>query len=260
MDKKATGLNDLYDKFRENVVPGGNKKLFISYSRMDKEFADRISLALMRYGQYLWIDRIEMTEILSEQEIDERLRHHIREADGVILLLSPNSVRSSWVQIEYREALKAESAKKESVLIPAIIEECQVPDILDRPCIDFRAGFDSAVLDIVAKFGTSFRARRSEPYVSSRPCHTNLGVTSNTTAVMAYNIGIMDFHKGNVQSALSHWERAIELAPDFADALYNSACVLYELAMEKSKKGTEDSDAILTKVIDKYESLDYKRG
>jgi hypothetical protein len=71
-------------------------KIFISYSRKDLAFADRLDAALTARGFEPLIDR---TEIYAFEDWWKRLQALIVRADTVVFVLSPDSVPS-------REALK----------------------------------------------------------------------------------------------------------------------------------------------------------
>jgi TIR domain len=71
-------------------------KIFISYSRKDMAFADRLEPALKTRGFELLID---CTEIYAFEDWWKRIEALIAKADTVVFLLSPDAVAkrtSSW--------------------------------------------------------------------------------------------------------------------------------------------------------------------
>src|ERR1700681_4671217 len=66
-------------------------KVFISYSRRDRTFADRLDTALKERGFEPLIDR---TEIYAFEEWWKRIEALIARADTVVFVLSPDSVTS----------------------------------------------------------------------------------------------------------------------------------------------------------------------
>ena len=73
----------------DNAEPTG--KIFISYSRRDLAFADRIEKALKTRGFKPLIDR---TEIYAFEDWWKRLQALVALSDTVVFVLSPDSVLS----------------------------------------------------------------------------------------------------------------------------------------------------------------------
>lgn len=70
--------------------------IFISYSHKDKDYAHKLSQHLFDHGLDAWIDdRIDYGSLWPD-EVEKRLR----ECSVFILLMSPNSKQSDWVQSE----------------------------------------------------------------------------------------------------------------------------------------------------------------
>lgn len=74
-------------------------KLFISYSRENLEFVQRLSADLQRSGIDVWVDRFDLL-LLGTQDWEITIREAITESDVVLLIASPESVRSSIVRDE----------------------------------------------------------------------------------------------------------------------------------------------------------------
>lgn len=73
-------------------------KAFISHSSNDKVFALRLATDLrMRAGIDAWLDQWEVNP---GDKIPERLEAGISEAGIFVLILSPDSVNSPWVDWE----------------------------------------------------------------------------------------------------------------------------------------------------------------
>lgn len=88
---------------------------FISYSTKDQEFADRLYADLQNKGVRCWFapHDVQGGKKLHEQ-IDDAIRVHER----LLLILSPNSMNSGWVETEIRNARRRELAEKKRVLFP----------------------------------------------------------------------------------------------------------------------------------------------
>jgi len=82
---------------RSDVEQSSRAKVFISYSRKDMAFADRLEAALNARGFEPLIDR---TEIYAFEDWWKRIEDLIARADTVAFVLSPDSVTSEVAQKE----------------------------------------------------------------------------------------------------------------------------------------------------------------
>jgi uncharacterized protein YjbI with pentapeptide repeats len=112
---------------------------FISYSGKDQEFADRLHKDLQAKGVRCWFapQHVQGGKKLYDQ-IDEAIRIHQR----VLLILSPDSIKSEWVRTEIANARKREIKEKERVLFPVRLVPFET--LQDWECFDADTGKDSA--------------------------------------------------------------------------------------------------------------------
>jgi len=94
--------------------------IFLSYSRSDAQKADSWLANLEYYGYRIWIDRVN---IPGGQQWMKTIVRSIQEAQAVLLLLSPNSVRSDNVR---REIDIAVQYKKR--IIPLELQTTRIPE------------------------------------------------------------------------------------------------------------------------------------
>lgn len=115
-------------------------KVFISYSSEDKDFVVRLAEDLRtREGMDAWLDR---WEISPGDKIPERIEEAISKAEAFIIVLSPDSVNSRWVeyerqawltmQIDEEKRAQEESRSPTLRLIPVLYRDCVKPVFL-RP-------------------------------------------------------------------------------------------------------------------------------
>jgi|GEM_PF-3793980 len=119
--------------------------LFISYSRKDSAFADRLYQRLQQAGHTVWMDR---KSLAGGQEWVKELEKNIPEADAVILLWSQQAASSDWVR---REIEFADSQKKP--IIPVTIDGTLPTDniiLQGKQVIRAQGRFNEAVLEINA--------------------------------------------------------------------------------------------------------------
>ena len=132
----------------ERAADAGPKaKIFISYSRIDEAFADRLEAALKARGFTPLIDRKDIADL---EDFRKRIEALIVQCDTVVFVLSPDSIGSSECKREVEFA--ATLNKRFAPIIWRIIDDAKVPDALARiNRIDFaKAAFDEAI-DRLAK-------------------------------------------------------------------------------------------------------------
>jgi hypothetical protein len=112
---------------RQRLEGQPKAKVFISYSRKDMAFADRLEAALWLRGFELLIDR---TEIYAFEEWWKRIEALIARADTVVFVLSPDAVASD---VALREVSFAASLNKRfAPIVYRPVEVRDVPDALAK--------------------------------------------------------------------------------------------------------------------------------
>jgi formylglycine-generating enzyme required for sulfatase activity len=102
-------------------------KIFISYSRKDRAFADRLEAALKARGFEVLIDR---EEIYAFEDWWKRIQSLIGGADTVVFALSPDAVKSEVVQKEVAHA--ASLNKRFAPVVCRRVDDAAVPDALRK--------------------------------------------------------------------------------------------------------------------------------
>jgi formylglycine-generating enzyme required for sulfatase activity len=122
---------------------GTKTKVFISYSRKDMAFADRLEAALKARGFEVLIDR---QEIYAFEDWWKRIEALIGRADTVVFALSPDAVKSD---VALKEAAYAASLNKRfAPIVCRRVDDSAVPDALRRLnfiFFDEAARFDESV-------------------------------------------------------------------------------------------------------------------
>src|SRR5271170_5843418 len=102
-------------------------RVFISYSRKDMAFADRLEAALKARGFEALIDR---EEIFAFEDWWKRITVLIGRADTVVFVLSPDSVASS---VALKEVVQAASLNKRfAPIVCRRVEDDVIPEALRR--------------------------------------------------------------------------------------------------------------------------------
>jgi hypothetical protein len=108
-------LRDAPSRFEPQAEP----EIFVSYSRSDSEFATELATELKRRGHRVWVDHQELTAGVEwQQEIDAALVH----SSTVLVILSPDAVRSDQVRAEWTLAMNHHKR-----IIPIVARACDVP-------------------------------------------------------------------------------------------------------------------------------------
>jgi hypothetical protein len=126
--------------------------IFISYSHGDKGFVDRLATELVLKRIHVFVDRWEMNV---GDSITAKIEKAITDASFLIVVLSKKSVESNWCKREITSGLLLELERKRVVVLPVLIEDCDIPLFLrDKMYADFRKNFNEGldqILTSVAK-------------------------------------------------------------------------------------------------------------
>src|SRR5947208_9504065 len=115
------------DAAKQDVEAQSKARVFISYSRQDTVFADRLEAALKARGFEPLIDR---TDIYAFEEWWKRIEDLIGRADTVIFVLSPDSVAS---EVACKEVAFAASLNKRfAPIVCRRVDDKAVPAALAR--------------------------------------------------------------------------------------------------------------------------------
>lgn len=125
--------------------------IFVSYSAQDKPVADHIVDGLRALRLPFWYAPVEIGPGDSiVQQVSGALARH----DTVLILLSPNSVKSKWVQQELNSALMAKLRGEKVRIVPLLIAQCQIPEVLkDVRYIDLASDFHDGFMELLSFLG-----------------------------------------------------------------------------------------------------------
>jgi len=109
--------------------------IFLSHNAKDKPFVRRIAEDLKQYGLRVWVDE---AEINVGDSLIKKVSEGIDTTDYLGVVISRNSVKSNWVQKELSLAMSKEIASKKVVVLPLLLEHCELPEFLrDKLYADF---------------------------------------------------------------------------------------------------------------------------
>ena len=125
--------------------------VFISYSHKDRDLVDNICQALKEYDIDISLD---IKDIGAGDSISRKVEEGIIKADYFLLVLSENSIKSQWVDIEYRAALNL-SLRENKRIIPIVtdINDEQLLQfsviIADKKYANFRDGIEKGLNELL---------------------------------------------------------------------------------------------------------------
>lgn len=144
-------------------------RVFVSHASEDKErFVLGFARRLRENGVDAWIDRWEM--LPGDSIVDKIFEEGLKDAKAVIVVLSKNSLQKPWV----REELNAGVVKRintGSKLIPVVIDDCEVPEVLKSTVwqrINDLAAYEEDLQRILASIFGSY----DKPPIGKAPAYT----------------------------------------------------------------------------------------
>jgi WD40 repeat protein len=132
--------------------------VFLSYSRRDSEFVDRLSAALDVRGKHVWLD----TGSIADAEVfPQAIRTAIETSDAFLFVITPEAVSSAYCEKEVTYA--GELGKRIVPVLRQPVEDSEIPtEIRERNWIPFTedAEFDLAADRVVQALDTDLEHRK----------------------------------------------------------------------------------------------------
>ena len=118
-------------------------KVFVSYSSKDNAFVLRLADDLKKAGCDVWLDK---WKIRVGDDVFDKIKWGIRDSRYVLLVLSPNSISSGWVDKEWKIAYMKEIESRQVAVLPILLKDCEIPDFLKlKNYADFRENYADAL-------------------------------------------------------------------------------------------------------------------
>ena len=123
------------------------KRVFLSHSSEDKWFVNRLATDLTRLQIDPWLDA---WKIRAGESIPQKISNGIEAAHCVVVILSSNAVSSKWVEREWQSKYWDEVNRNETLVIPVLLEDCELPQLLKgKKYIDFRKGYQEGLDELL---------------------------------------------------------------------------------------------------------------
>ena len=133
----------------QRPVPGPpQRRLFLSYSTRDRDFAERLVLDLTERGIPVWWDR---RELAVGGSLPREIGDAIAASAWFGILLSPDAVASRWVGLELDTALALEVETGGTAVLPLLCRPCDdIPPALRRKSYaDFTKSYDDGLIALM---------------------------------------------------------------------------------------------------------------
>lgn len=101
-------------------------RIFLSYAHEDEDLARPLAEELRQGGAFVWMDR---DELVAGDRLEDRIRSAIRSSDLFLVLLSPNSQQSQWLNRELQIALATANGTR---VVPIVFSGAKLPSDLQR--------------------------------------------------------------------------------------------------------------------------------
>lgn len=138
--------------------------VFISYSHENEVFVNKLAAHLIKAKANVWVDQWELHV---GDSLIAKIQMAIQQSSALIVVLSKASVASEWCKKELNAGLIRELEEKRVVVLPLLLEDCEIPLFLrDKMYADFRTNFDrglSQVLESISRVTSDTLGRDEEP-------------------------------------------------------------------------------------------------
>ena len=126
-------------------------QVFISHSSKDKSLAGRLANDLQNAGIDVWYDS---DQISVGDTIWDKIERGLSKCDYMIIILSPDAVASTMVRQELFMFLNEEWRRANSVILPVLYKDCDMPLLLKgRRFADFRMSYEAGYAELQDALG-----------------------------------------------------------------------------------------------------------
>jgi hypothetical protein len=139
--------------------------VFLSHSSADKPFVYRLAQDLKSMGHQIWLDEWELRV---GQHFISKMDEGTRRADYVILVLTPESVSSGWVEREWNAAYRSEIDQDRLVVLPVLVRPCTIPtELQTKKYADFTKDYATGLGQLIKVLRTVY-VRSVDPLLANR--------------------------------------------------------------------------------------------
>lgn len=221
-------------------------KIFLAHSSKDKQFVSRLASDLSQRGIDVWIDE---AEIMVGDSLLGKIEQGITETDYLMVFLSPNSVKSEWVNREVRAALTQEIDTKRIRVLPVVIEQCEIPGFLrDKRWLDFTSprSYKLNIKKIIERVALDSSTEGAPPSSEWHPKGVRLGIAYGVLTIGEGSIEFSDEFLNSLRKESVDWVLGIAT---WDEVLARSIVRAFKQAPEKPSKTYIDELVAVTDEI-----------
>ena len=163
--------------------------VFVSYSRRDQEFVDRLVTDLRRHGAEVWLDRESIAPGENWQEAIER---GLLNSSILLYILTPDSLKSAWMSAEIGAAV-GQGKRVVPVLVRDLLDEQVPPFLAQFQWVDFRESYEAGLRAIVRGLNLKSRQEQDIKPDSKEPKAEDLRRQTKGYAFISYAEADRDF-------------------------------------------------------------------
>lgn len=168
-------------------------RVFISHSSKDNDFVRKLVTDLKRRELNVWLDE---QELKTGDSIVEGIEGGLRDTDYLVVVLSKASVESRWVQIELDTALLDQLSGGGTVILPLVIEDCEIPTLLKTKIYaDFRKTYEQGLAGLLAGIDNEARLFRDFMDPPSKPPQRDATPDGHDCSVILGKLTIGDLRR-----------------------------------------------------------------
>ena len=136
------------------------EEVFLSHSSADRAFTAKLAGVLREHGVPVWYSD---TNILGAQQWHDEIGVALRRCDWLVVVLTPDAVKSTWVKRELLFALQQD--RFDGRIAPVLCQSCNHDELswtlASLQMVDFREDFDQGCRDLLRIWGIGFVAAES---------------------------------------------------------------------------------------------------
>jgi hypothetical protein len=182
------------------------ERVFISHSSKDVDFIySKVKAVLDEAGCHTWCSA---TDIRLAADWEQQIREALTQADWFLVVLSPDAVKSPWVQAETHWALEHMVGR----VVPIMARSCQPTDVHLRlgtlQYIDFRvdvAGGQRRLLALVQGVGQGAAATVDPNLVYSAPAEQATIISKRPHTVVKLRVEPREGHPRDMTLEIDNW-------------------------------------------------------
>jgi hypothetical protein len=134
------------------------QEVFLSHSHRDRPFVRKVAAALHAHGIPVWYCE---HNILGADQWHDEIGRALERCDWIVVVMSPNSVRSKWVKRELLYALQED--RYEGRIVPLLRRQCDVLKLSwtlgGLQAVDFTGGFTKGCRQLLRTWGFGYKMR-----------------------------------------------------------------------------------------------------